>query len=198
MKSILMKRTIIIVLTILLAAGWGVRFYWLNKSADKLNIQTFKRGTTVPVGKDFFDVADEDMDGYTVKVLDASILTSEKFLQKYNATDQRKELGNFTDYIYIVHVVIGNRNNPYGTQKGIGLTQYILKGTDYILTFDEFSYQLANPNMPGASFSLSQNTEKEFTLTFSVTELTSYKHLKDDPPKLQISLYPTQKLLDLY
>ena len=193
-----MKKIIAICVAILLATGWGIRFYFVNKDVNKPIIQVFQKGTEVPVGKDFFDRSDEDMDGYTVTVLDAELMSLDDFLQKYKAEEHRTELGVFTDYIYTVRVSISNQDNKFTNEKGISLVSYVLQGTDYILSLEQMSYQYANPDMPGASFSLRQGTSMELLLPFEImSSLTSYEHILSDPPKLQISQYPHQKMLRL-
>lgn len=193
-----MKKILIICIVVIAAVGWGVRFYTVNKDVDVPVVQIFPKGEEVPVGKDFFNYADEDMDGYTVTVLDAELFPVEDFLHKYDAADQAEILSNFTDYIYTVRVCIANRYNPYTDQKGISLQQYVLQGTDYILSLEDTCYQIANPDMPGASFSLQEGTSMEMTLTFDVmSKTTSIKHLSDDPPKLLITQYPHQKMIEV-
>ncbi|MDE7422617.1 MAG: DUF5028 domain-containing protein [Lachnospiraceae bacterium] len=194
-----MKKILLISLNIILILVWGVRFYLVNQDIDIPIVQVFPKGIEVPVEKDFFINSDEDMDGYTITVLDAELLSVEDFLKHYNVMEQAELLGNFTDYIYMVRVTIGNQNNPFVNEKGINLNAYYLKGTDYILSLEDGCYQLANPDMPGTSFSLRQGTSMELILPFSVMSYqTSRKHILDDPPKLQISLYPHQKLIELY
>lgn len=193
-----MKKILTIVAAILLAIGWSVRFYAVNQNVDTSVLQIFPKGEEVPVGKDFFNYADEEMNGYTVTVLDSKLYSAADFLQEYNAADQAELLGTHTDYIYSVRVCIANRDNPYTGQKGISLQQYALQGTDYILSFEDTCYQIANPDMPGASFSLQQGTSIELMLTFDViSQNTDIKHLSDDPPKLLITQYPHQKMIEI-
>lgn len=193
-----MKKIVIIAAAAaVLGALWGVRFDVVNKNVDAPIIQTFPKGQEVPVGKDFFNYADEEMDGYAVTVLDAQLYSAEDFLQKYHAANQANLLGIHTDYIYTVRVRVANINNGHKEEKGIALEQYVLQGTDYILSLEDACFSIANPNMPGTSFSLKQGTNMEMTLTFDVmSKITNIKHLTDDPPKLLITQYPHQKMID--
>ena len=194
-----MKKKILILLVIALTIIWGVRFYIVNKDINPPIIQVFQKGVEVPIEKDFFYYSSEDMDGYTVTVLDAELVPAEEFLQGYDAGDQAELLGNFTDYIYVVKVSFGNQYNPFINEKGVNLGFYYLIGTDYVLSLDDTCYQLANPDMPGTSFSLQQESSMELILPFTVmSDLTSHKHILEDPPKLQITLYPSKKLIELY
>lgn len=190
------KIWIIIAGVLILSAAWGIRFYSVNKDVDSPVIQMYEKGEEVPIEEDFFDYASEDMDGYTITVLDAELLPVGEFLQKNNAMDQAENLGLFTDYIYTVHISVANRHNPYTGEKGVALQQYVLHGTNYVLSLEDTCYQIANPDMPGTSFSLKEGTDMEITLTFDVmSETTGIQHILKDPPKLVITQYPHQKMI---
>ena len=192
-------KKIIIIITISLILACGTRFYFVNKNVEKPNIQVYEKGITVPVGKDFFENTNEDMDGYTFKILDTSFMKAEDYFEIYHAEENLNQMSEYYDYFYVVKVSIGNTGETSSDQKGIALINCCLKGTTYILSFNDIAYQVANPSMPDSAFSLKPNTEKEIIIPFTVIpELTSYKSLQKDPPKLQISLFPTQKLLELY
>jgi hypothetical protein len=194
-----MKKAAVLAIVIVLAAAWGARFYFVNSNAQKSITQVFEKGTEVPVGRDFFDRSDEDMDGYTVTILDAELIPTRDYLDSIGASEQSEILGTFTDYIYAVCVSIANIDNPYTDQKGIALERYYLQGVDYTLSLERACFQLANPTMPGTSFSLKQGTSKEIILPFEVmSEFISLARLSSSPPRLQISQYPTQKLLELH
>ncbi|MCI8669019.1 MAG: DUF5028 domain-containing protein [Lachnospiraceae bacterium] len=194
-----MKKILYFSLIVVLTFAWGIRFYLVNREIDLPVALVFQKGEEVPIEKDFFINSDEGMDGYNVTVLDAELVSVENFLQSYNAVEEAENIGSFTDYIYMVRVSFGNQNNPFINEKGIDLQVYYLKGTDYVLSLEDTCYRIANPDMPGTSFSLRQGTDMELILPFSVmSSQTSRKHVLDDTPKLQISLYPHQKLIKLY
>ena len=198
-KGEIMKKILYFSLIVVLTFAWGIRFYLVNREIDLPVALVFQKGEEVPIEKDFFINSDEGMDGYNVTVLDAELVSVENFLQSYNAVEEAENIGSFTDYIYMVRVSFGNQNNPFINEKGIDLQVYYLKGTDYVLSLEDTCYRIANPDMPGTSFSLRQGTDMELILPFSVmSSQTSRKHVLDDTPKLQISLYPHQKLIKLY
>lgn len=191
------KIWIIIAGVLILFAAWGIRFYLVNKDVDAPVIQVYEKGEEVPIGEDFFDYESEGMDGYTITVLDAELLSVADFLQKYDAVDQAENLRLFTDYIYTVHILAANRHNPYTGEKGVALQQYVLQGTNYILSLEDTCYRIANPDMPGTSFSLREGTDMEITLTFDVmSRTTNIQHILDDSPKLLITQYPHKKMIE--
>ena len=192
------KMRIIISVMLILSAAWGIRFYFVNKDVASPVIQVYEKGEEVPIENDFFNYASEDMDGYTVTVLDAELVPVADFLQKYKAEAQAENLGIFTDYIYMVRISIANRYNPHNGEKGIALQQYALHGPDYVLSLEDTCYQIANPDMPGTSFSLREGTDMEITLTFDViSKIISVQHLINEVPKLMITQYPHQKMIDI-
>ena len=192
-----MKKKIIILSILVFVILWGVRFSAVNRNVDKAETILYPRGEIVPVGEDYFDYASEHMEGYTVQVLGAELVTAEEFLERYDALDRLPDLGWYTNYIYAVRVSIGNEDNPYGEEKGISLMQYQLLGPNYILSIEDVCFSLANPTMPGLSFALRQNTSKEILLPYAVMNWeTSCEHILKDPPRLQITQYPHQKLLE--
>jgi hypothetical protein len=199
-KLLTAKRIMIITACVVLAAAWGVRFYFVNKDIDRPILQVFEKGEEVPIGKDFYHRSDEDRNGYTFTVLDSELLTIADFMQKYEAADEQRELmGEYTDYVYAVRVSITNHYNMGGEQRGIDLFQTFLQGTDYYLMADTTCFQIANPNInvPGLSFSLRQDSSLEMVIPYGVMSDRgiSIQHLMDDPPKLLISSYPHQKML---
>lgn len=193
-----MRKILPAAMLVILTALWGAGFHAVNQNVDLPVIQVFPKGEEAALEQDFFNYAEEEMDGYTVTVLDAEVQTAEKFLRQAGAQNQAENLGDHTDYIYTVKVRIANETNEHTGEKGISLAQYALQGTDYILSFDDTSFLIVNPHMPGASFSLRKGTSMEMVLTFGImSKVTSLSHLEKDLPKLLISQYPHQKMLEI-
>ena len=195
-----MKKKIWIRLGILLVlvAGFAVRFCIVNHDVDVPEVLTYEKGEEVPLEKDFFYYSSEDMEGYSIQVLDSALYSVDEFLKEYHAEDIAEYMGDFTDYIYTVRLKVSNHGNEQVGEKGIALTRCYLKGVDYILSLEEACYQAANPDMPGSSFSIRNGTSIEVVATYEVLDrLTSKKHILAHPPKLMISLYPHQKLLEI-
>lgn len=194
----MMRRIGVTAAVLCLAIGWTAGFFMVNRDVSLPVVQTFPKGEAVAVGEDFFSYGDEEMDGYLITVLDAELLPAAAFLKRCGEEGNAELLGIFTDYIYVVRIRVTNESNPYEGEKGIPLQQYVLKGTDYILSLEESCFLLSNPKMPGASFSLKKGTSMEMNLTFDVMSQTvSLEHLREDVPKLVISQYPHQKMINI-
>lgn len=193
-----MKKIILPAVILLLAAGWGARVYSVNADLDLPKKMVYPLGDIVPIEHDYFDYESEDMDGYSVQVLRSELVTAEEFLDRYNAGERLSELGPYTDYVYAVEITVTNSSNPYVNEKGIALLLYNLVGKNYILSIDDVCFGMANPHMPGLSFSLQQNASKTILLPFIVMGWQNdYNDLLETPPMLQITQYPHQKMLEI-
>ncbi len=195
----MMKKIAAIVIAVCLAAGWGIRVYHVNRNLKKSVVKVYDKGQVVPIGKDFFDKSTEDMDGYTVKVLDSELVSSKDFLTRYK--ERSGLLGKDVDYLYVIKIAVKNEYNMRGEETGIDLFQYMLQGTDYVLRINDIAYKLTMPNMDGnLAFSLRRGKEPmEFILPFEVMtrSYTTVDHLKADTPKLVVSQYPNKKMLKI-
>lgn len=179
-----------------LLIGWCARVYYLYTNSEKATIQIINKGTKVPMGKDFFDMENNQANGYSVKVLKSQILSRNEFLKKYNQK-QNALLPN-VEYLYLVKVTFYNDGNSLGEGGGMNLMPFLLCGTNYALPIDSPSYFILNPKIPGLSFSLRQQTNMTVTIPFAVyTSSNSYQLIKSNVPKLLISEYPTEKLLKI-
>ena len=193
-----MKKFVLPAVVFLLILGWAVRVYSVNTDLDLPQKIVYPLGETVPVEKDYFDYAFEDMDGYSVQVLRSELVGAKEFLDRYNAIDRLPELGPYSDYVYAVEITVTNTGNPYTNEKGIALLLYNLVGKNYILSIDNICFAVSNPHMPGLSFSLQQNASKTILLPFIVMGWQNdYNDLLEDPPMLQITQYPHQKMLEI-
>lgn len=182
----------------LLVLGWAARVYSINANLDLPQKIVYPIGEIVPIENDYFDYEFEDMDGYSVQVLRSELVSAKEFLDRYNAGDRLSELGPYSDYVYAIEITVTNTNNPYTNEKGITLLLYNLVGKNYILSIDNICFAISNPHMPGLSFSLQQNASKTILLPFIVMGWQNdYNNLLKNPPMLQITQYPHQKMLEI-
>lgn len=192
-----MKKKVFIIVIILLSALYIFRVYKVNSNLKKETVQVYPKGEVVQVGKNFFGKSIEDMDGYEVTVLDSEIIPTKKFLESHG--EDPSIIDSDFDYIYSIRILVKNKYNQFVGEKGIDFREYILQGTDYMLTMDSIAYKLANLKMDGQT-KMSLNIDDvgmEFTLTYDIsTELyTSIEKIEKDPPKLVICQYPEKKML---
>ncbi|SHH71014.1 protein of unknown function [Clostridium collagenovorans DSM 3089] len=192
-----MKKKVFIIVIILLSALCIFRIYKVNSGLKKEIVQVYPKGEAVQVGKNFFKSSIEDMDGYEVTVIDSEIIPTNKFLESHG--EDPSVIDSDFDYIYSIRILVKNKYNQFMGEKGIDFREYVLQGTDYMLTMDSIAYKLANIKMDGQT-KMSLNIDDvgmEFTLTYDIsTELyTSLEKIEQDPPKLVICQYPEKKML---
>lgn len=192
-----MKKKVFIIVIILLSALCIFRIYKVNSDLKKETVQVYPKGEAVQVGKNFFENSIEDMDGYEVTVLDSEIIPTKEFLESHD--ENPSIIDDSFDYIYSIRILVKNKYNQFVGEKGIDFRQYVLQGTDYMLTTDSIAYKLANLKMDGQT-KMSLNIDDvgmEFTLTYDIsTELyTPIEKIEKDPPKLVICQYPEKKML---
>lgn len=191
----IIKFSVIIIISLVLVT----RIYYINHTAEKLDIITFEKGQTVQIGNNFFERSEEMMDGYSVKVLDSEIVPADKYLDQFGHTLEEQFYSDL-DYYYLVTVLIKNENNKFVGEKGIDFRQWYLQGDDYILRVEEFAYSLANPTVgESRSISLNEDSEMQFTLPFYVFSniYTPYEKLIKVPPELVVALYPEKIMIKL-
>lgn len=186
------KRICVAVLVLCIMALYGARVYAVNSETDLSVRQTFPKGEIVPYEKDYNLTASDNSEGYTVQVLDSTIMPAVDFCKKYDVTDM-----GMATYYYMVKVSVENVSNEHIGEQGVPLGLAMLVGTNYAIVPSPDMFQAVNPQMPSQSFSLQLGTKKEVWLVFQVIpgNTPEYKHLEQDPPMLQITQYPHQKLL---
>jgi len=134
-----MKRILTGLLCTALLIGIGVRIWHVNKDIDLPPVHTFEIGEEVAIERDIFLDDFENMEGYTVTVNNAEIISYEEFLVKYDyqesETDPLFEEGDMTfpEMVYDLHLTIKNTNltEEPNEHKGINFLNYRLTGTDF-------------------------------------------------------------------
>lgn len=192
-----MKKIICALIAVFLAAMYATRVYIVNINAVDTIPLKYSMGTEVAIEDDFFDSSIENMNGYSVTVIDASLITIDDFFFQYNETNRGKY--EFQEYMLLVKVKFKNISNEYGSMAGIDLTQYILQERAYINFMNRDAYKLIN-GIDSLAFSLRLGTEKELIIPFSIDlEYLDVKQIQNHSPHLVITLFPHKKsiVLDL-
>lgn len=182
-----------------------IRIYWVNKDIEKQKVECFGVNETVEFGEDFNINSSKIIDGYSVEVVDSEILTTEKFYEQNGINVDNDELmdSNIVKYYYVVKTVFTNKDNLNGETSGIDLSNIVLVGKDYSVVASSMAYELINPEMPrGLGFSLLPDTSLEVLIPYAIipgnmaqSEKDAYMKLTTDPPMIQITSYPTKKLI---
>lgn len=204
-----MKKLIIISLVLILSIFIGIRIWQVNKDIDLPTVHSFQMGEEVAIEQNIFLDSFENMDGYTVTVNDAEIISYDQFLIKYNYQEDKNnplfesnDL-NFPEMIYDLHLTIKNTNTSEkpNEHKGINFVNYQLIGTNFLLQISNPMYMIANPDLNGElfeGFQLRPASEMDFQLPFyfgpsSIIDKIQVQDILDDDVYLVISLFPEQK-----
>ncbi|HIT90007.1 MAG TPA: DUF5028 domain-containing protein [Candidatus Merdenecus merdavium] len=191
-----MRKKLILMISVLVMIILVVRIYIVNKDVKKPLEIVYEKGEVVPFDGDFTESSEDRIEGYTIQVLDSELLTLEEFYEKF---DPERELADdgYTEFYYIVKVVVGNESNDQGEMKGIFLDLFPLVGIEYLSLIDNMAFEKMNPDMPATSFALRKGTTKEMLIPYSFNpEVTlDREEIIKNPPMLQITEYPTRKLI---
>lgn len=188
------KKTVVIMIVLFLMGIYMIRIYEVNTDKKLPERQVFQKGELVPYERDY-NISENDIcEGYYVKVLDTKVMEAKEFCEKYDAVD----MGLATHY-YMVNLEVQNKGNEYVGEQGVALGLAMLTGTNYAIIPSPEMFGAANPDMPSYSFSLQNGTKKEIWLVFSIipNNMPDYEWIQKDPPMLQITQYPSQKLITL-
>lgn len=203
-KRMKKRRGIILLLVFFILVGTGVRIYQVNKNVSIPQKVYFSINERVEFGNDFHVSANEQINGYAIQVLEAELLDKEDYYQKYHIIGEDREVADSEDikYYYVVRArVFNTKEQEEG--KGFVVFNYPLVGKNYLINTNMSTYNLINPNLPeGGGFSLRPGEETEVLLPYAISpsnEVEYEKQLKkkfeENPPNLQITAYPTKKLI---
>lgn len=202
-----MKKKIVILSFIgLLLAVWVFAMWKTNATAEKPIVETYSKQDTVAYGEDYFRRSDNILDGYTVTVLSAEIVSYEEYAQKQEITLPERmtdETGNFLyrpEYVYDVEVRFSNTDNEEGA---VDMFDTLLVNDDALmLRVDADLWDCMYPQLAGSySFRLRPNTEMVFHLPFVVEAVYSERYpmerVQKEKMSLVISQYPVKKVIEL-
>ena len=188
------KRVFIVIAVLCLIGIYIIRIYEVNSDEKFPERQMFDAGEWVPYGKDYNMSENDRCEGYYVRALETKVMETKEFCEKYDAVD----MGLATHY-YMVKLEVQNSDNEHVGEQGVALGMTMLIGTNYAIIPSPDMVRAANPDIPALSFSLQPGTKKEVWLVFSIIpgNVPNHEQIKEDPPLLQITQYPVQKLIKL-
>ena len=192
-KMISKKSIYFIIISIILILLYTLRIITININFPKSKNVYYSIGETVPIENNFFDSNNEKMNGYSLNVIDTSLLSMNEFNDIYKI----KNINNTKNYVYLIKIEFENTNNNNGTNSGIDLNQYILQETSYITYVSPDYFKYIN-NFNSLRFALKENSKKEFIIPFEIiTQNVDIKQIINGSPNLIISLYPEKKIINV-
>lgn len=196
------RKRIAVTVAIALSILFGIRVYMVNRDIQLPAVQTYHKGEVVPFGEDFTNSSEDNSNGYTIRVVDYELLSSDDFYEAYELNESVDSVDRIMmEYFCLVRVIIGNegKGEEADTARGIELLQIPLVGKNYYMIMNEMIFQMLNTDMPGSSFSLRPGTSKELLLPYAAVPGThlDYRSLEKNPPELKITEYPNRKKIAL-
>lgn len=191
----IVKRIIIVAIAISAAFAYRQRFISVNQEWPPTPVESYGIGEEVVMGKDL--LINLTMEGYTLTVNEAEILTYEAFLEKYQGED---EYTYVPEKVYDINVTLKNIDADDNT--GINWNEFYLQGMAVVQSLDSNLYTIANPKVKGAtSIALRKNTEMEFHLPFALIKENFRTEIWNDLNNFEMdliaTLYPVKKIVKL-
>lgn len=199
-----MKKIILIVLTVILLGGIGFRIWDVNQAVELPPVHTYAIGEEVAIEDNIFLDDGENMEGYTVTVNHAEILSYDEFMIKYNYDGPDLDFDEndwfYPEMVYDLNITIKNTNqteDPH-EHKYVSFLHYELIGTDIRLTASSELYPIANPELDHhvvEGFTLRPDSEMSFNIPYNFSPSNNINPIKTetiikDQIHLMVSLYP--------
>lgn len=184
-----------LIISIIVVTTYSLRICYVNSIADKSTTLNYELLEEVYIENDFFNTSEEQMNGYSITVLNSELITKEEFCKRFDYTNEKAQ--NLLEYMLVLKVRFKNISNNSGENAGIDLYQYILQETTYINFIDEDAFKIIN-KFESLLFALRCDSEREFYIPFNInTDMVDIKQLEEGNPSLIISLYPNKKIINL-
>ena len=173
-----MKKRIIGALAVLVCACLVLRIRAVNGDVREPEIVNYEMGQEAAIGENIFLDSYEDMNGYSVTVESAHILTYDEFMEKHkDSIEASLEEGDslpdkdsqvFPEMVYEVNILVRNGGTEEKEECGLAFMNYNLTATYFILQISDSLYWLVNPGEPTMfmDFRLRPQTSMEFCLPF--------------------------------
>lgn len=196
-----MKSKILVFLVFLILFAGGLRIYRVNQECKIPEPMEYSKGVTIELGNN--TLFNGNLDGYSIQVTQADILTIEEYQARYQSENPDfvvENLLNLPDKVYDVTVIA--ENNGAESASGIDFANFYLQNHSYYTDLHTGLYEFSNPKAQGnLMIALRNDSFMEFHLPFNLTRerLTDgiWKDLEMYPLSMVVSLYPQKKTIHL-
>ncbi|MBD5134515.1 MAG: DUF5028 domain-containing protein [Lachnospiraceae bacterium] len=191
----IIKTFLLLVLSALMVFLYAKRCIYVNRNIKDAPVKSYDIGEEVDFGKDI--LMDFTMEGYSVKVNSADIMTYKEFLNKYNGEDIYSYAPG---KIYDVSITLKNISADEST--GVNIMDFYIQGAAVHAGIDSNLYDLANPKVEGIyAVALRNGTEMEFHLPFGIHKENfnskTWKNIENFNMNFVATLYPVKKVIEL-
>lgn len=189
------KGLILVVIVMTIVCIYRQRYLSVNEELHSAPVKSYNVGEEVVMEDDI--LMDFTMEGYTISVNEADIMTYEEFLKKYQVEDVYTYV---PDKVYDVSVTLKNINADDTT--GVNMSSFYIQGLAVCASMDTNLYDQANPEVEGVySIALRKGTEMEFHLPFGLWEDSFRTKIWNDLENFKMdfvaTLYPVKKVISL-
>lgn len=198
------KKWVALLLCLGLVLAVAVRIWSVNAHAFAVNEKVYQMGEWIPLEGDFFYSEEEGTKDYSVRVSSAEVLSYEKFMSKFGKTEDYLASANQHDII-MLKVDFRNDGDVQGgafIRDSNLLNQY----RSAVYNKDDEYMKIANDTFTPDTFGItvSPHTQASMYYVYTTAERTdgvSYldelSGQKNTKMYLVVSLYPTQKLIEI-
>lgn len=183
------------IICVLLVLAYAQRFHFVNQKLKAAPVKEYAIGEEIEMEQDI--LINYTMEGYSIRVNQAEVLSYKDFLKKYNAED---EYSYVPDKIYDVEVTL--RNIDANDETGVNLSEFYIQGVAVCAGLDTDLLAQVNPNLKGMyEIALHKNSSITIHMPFGLYEENFKKdvwnHLNDFNMNFVATLYPTKKIVYL-
>lgn len=193
------KHIIVLILALVLIAGWIWRYVTMNEYYDSLVIaekETYQIGDVVPFGDDLGEMRTY-LKGYSLRVDKFEVQDFNTYVESINfKPDEYHTPG---DRIALVYITLFNEDSD---ADGVMLTDFQLRGVDTIIYLDWDLLTAANPVLgENYGIKLSPGTEYSIVLPHKLQEeffgSWTWNHFDDYDLFFRLTSYPTEKVIQV-
>jgi hypothetical protein len=199
-----LKKALALLCALCLAAAWGARVYYVNSTSEKPNIEIYSSNEMVDIGSNFLMVAEENMNGYLVRVNGASVKTLAEFLTEIGQPPDYFQTATavyIPTYVYDLEVTVRNENSEGSDLAvGINLIGTVLKSANHQIQVHHELFDLLYPQLKGEyGFRVRPGTEMALHFPFTAIRDNAKKrdraYFETEQFYLILSRYPVQKMI---
>ena len=201
-KLILIISSVLLVLSVIV---WAVMFYNTNKNAYKQEVEYYEMGEFVEVGDDFFYVAEDNCNGYSVRVNKARLVDFKEYVEGNGGEvnpDSYSVDFPMPKYLVELDITVKNENNTDGH---VDLRNFKLNRGSMSMSIDFQVLGLVEEFFTGyTGFMLVENSEADMKLVFTPQSLGLSqgldfdgvnRALEEDDFNLSVTEWPVRKVI---
>ncbi|MDY5577955.1 MAG: DUF5028 domain-containing protein [Lachnospiraceae bacterium] len=178
----------------------GVRIWKVNTEDEKIKQETYEMGETVDLSGCYLFQEDENVEGYSVTVIDSQLMTRQEFMESHGTINDDFNLKN-DELVVNVKLLIQNSNKQDTGQTGLFIGGYKLTDRACFINLDSTLLTIANPTLPSEMFlAIRPDSEMVVELPFSFSQNTKINPISKDRVEkgnfiLTVAFSPVQKNL---